>query len=72
MCQKGPRAQIDRKLYRRSMQEILHSYASLHIRAGSVFDLVFDHSSISAGKWGKITGVRLGGMLVILTSTNYH
>ncbi|KAG6808489.1 hypothetical protein H0H93_016870 [Arthromyces matolae] len=54
----GPRAQIDRKLYKTHMQEALHNYPSLDIRAGSVFDLLFDHSD--PDRWGKIRGVKLG------------
>ncbi|KAF9005147.1 glucose inhibited division protein A-domain-containing protein [Cyathus striatus] len=55
----GPRAQIDRKIYKRSMQDILHNYPSLDIRAGSVFDLIFDHSELGKGQWGKVSGVKL-------------
>ncbi|KAG6824661.1 hypothetical protein H0H92_006180, partial [Tricholoma furcatifolium] len=56
----GPRAQIDRKLYKKHMQEALHNYSGLDIRAGSVFDLIFDHSdSSTSDRWGKISGVKL-------------
>ncbi|KIK64123.1 hypothetical protein GYMLUDRAFT_95024 [Collybiopsis luxurians FD-317 M1] len=55
----GPRAQIDRKLYKKHMQAALANYPNLDIHAGSVFDLVFDHESAPFGKWGKISGVRL-------------
>ncbi|EMD31172.1 hypothetical protein CERSUDRAFT_69512 [Gelatoporia subvermispora B] len=59
----GPRAQVDRKLYKRHMQETLHGYPNLDIRAGSAFDLVFDHSvaesSTNPSPWGTIQGVRL-------------
>ncbi|GLB42690.1 putative mitochondrial translation optimization protein [Lyophyllum shimeji] len=56
----GPRAQIDRKLYKRNMQEVLHNYANLTIRAGTVFDLVLDRSDPStADCWAKIIGVKL-------------
>jgi tRNA uridine 5-carboxymethylaminomethyl modification enzyme len=40
------------------MQELLFSYPGLDIRAGSVFDLLFDTES--ANPWGKIVGVKLG------------
>ncbi|TFK38386.1 glucose inhibited division protein A-domain-containing protein [Crucibulum laeve] len=53
----GPRAQIDRKIYKRNMQEILNNYPRLDIRAGGVFDLVLDHSL--EDRWGKIIGVKL-------------
>ncbi|KAL0571936.1 Mitochondrial Translation Optimization [Marasmius crinis-equi] len=56
---KGPRAQIDRKLYKKNMQAALSDYTNLDIHAGSVFDLVFDHSSNPQNTWGKIAGVRL-------------
>jgi tRNA uridine 5-carboxymethylaminomethyl modification enzyme len=59
----GPRAQVDRKLYKSNMQAALSRYPNLDIRAGSVFDLVFQHSG-NAGpdgtRWGKIGGVKLG------------
>ncbi|KAK1227246.1 Mitochondrial Translation Optimization [Marasmius sp. AFHP31] len=55
----GPRAQIDRKLYKRHMQAALLECTHLDIYAGSVFDLVFDHSSNAPNTWGKIAGVRL-------------
>ncbi|KAG2113524.1 glucose inhibited division protein A-domain-containing protein [Suillus discolor] len=58
----GPRAQVDRKIYKRHMQDILFSYTNLDVRAASVFDLVFDNSpctSTSSSTWGTVTGVRL-------------
>ncbi|KAH0580554.1 hypothetical protein H2248_002047 [Termitomyces sp. 'cryptogamus'] len=56
----GPRAQIDRKLYKEHMQEALHNYSGLDIRAGSVFDVLFDHFDPSTSdRWGKIKGVKL-------------
>ncbi|KAE9394917.1 glucose-inhibited division protein A subfamily [Gymnopus androsaceus JB14] len=55
----GPRAQIDRKLYKKHMQAALSDYPNLDIHAGSVFDLVFDHENKAEHKWGKIAGVRL-------------
>ncbi|KJA15908.1 hypothetical protein HYPSUDRAFT_47967 [Hypholoma sublateritium FD-334 SS-4] len=53
----GPRAQIDRKLYKKNMQEFLFNYPRLDIRAGSVFDLLFDAEADNP--WGKIVGVKL-------------
>ncbi|KAG5651843.1 hypothetical protein H0H81_007219 [Sphagnurus paluster] len=62
----GPRAQIDRTLYKRNMQETLHGYPNLTIKAGSVFDLVIDHSdSASSGQWGSIVGVKLDTELFV-------
>ncbi|KAJ4490613.1 mitochondrial translation optimization protein [Lentinula aciculospora] len=55
----GPRAQIDRELYKLHMQTALTDYLNLDIHAGSVFDLVFEHEDIANNKWGKITGVKL-------------
>ncbi|GJJ11773.1 hypothetical protein Clacol_006011 [Clathrus columnatus] len=60
----GPRAQMDRKLYKKHMQETLFTYPNLHIRAASVFDLVINPSSNrstnSSYKLGSVSGVRLG------------
>ena len=59
----GPRAQVDRKLYKRHMQDIMGRYPGLDIRAGSVFNLVFDHSHEALEdkkRWGKVVGVKLG------------
>lgn len=56
----GPRAQIDRTLYKRHMQGMLDNYPGLDIKAGSVFDLVLDQSMAEAGRWAKVTGVKLG------------
>ncbi|KAI0299975.1 glucose inhibited division protein A-domain-containing protein [Multifurca ochricompacta] len=62
----GPRAQIDRSLYKMHMQRALLNCSDLEVRAGSVFDLVFNHnmspafvSSSSQDVWGAINGVRL-------------
>ena len=56
----GPRAQIDRTLYKKHMQGMLFSYPNLDVRAGSVFDLVIERSRSDARSWGKIIGVKLG------------
>ncbi|CAG8477868.1 9561_t:CDS:10 [Ambispora gerdemannii] len=68
----GPRAQIDRKLYKRNMQECLSNYPNLEIRSGSVHDIIMTHpSSISLDTttsrnrdssppcYGQAQGVRL-------------
>ena len=63
----GPRAQIDRKLYKHDMQETLFNYPNLDIRAGSAFDLVLDHMAASIGPAGPtfaVQGVRLGNKLL--------
>lgn len=41
------------------MQELLFNYPGLDVRAGSVFDLLFDPTD-TENPWGKITGVQLG------------
>ncbi|TFK97450.1 glucose inhibited division protein A-domain-containing protein [Pterulicium gracile] len=58
----GPRAQIDRTLYKKNMQDILFNYPNLDVCAGSVFDLVLDTSPDSnsgATQYGSIKGVKL-------------
>lgn len=67
----GPRAQIDRTLYKRHMQHTLSTYPNLDIRSGSVFDLVFDNSRYNGESgsnqetWGTVIGVRLDSGEVI-------
>src|SRR5258705_9947059 len=46
---RGPRAQADRKLYRRAMQELLAETAGLEIRAAAVEDVRLDASGAVAG-----------------------
>ncbi|KAF4565410.1 Mitochondrial Translation Optimization [Pleurotus pulmonarius] len=46
----GPRAQIDRKIYKRTMQHILFNYPNLDVRAGSVFDLLLDDAKVAGVK----------------------
>ncbi len=65
---RGPRAQADRKLYRRAMREALDDTAGLELREGSVEDLTVGD--------GRVTGVTLGdgsviacGAVVITTGT---
>ncbi|KAL7278263.1 hypothetical protein ACG7TL_008239 [Trametes sanguinea] len=56
----SPRAQVDRKLYKKHMQEALHRYPNLDIRAGSVFDLVLSTPSTSYDlPRSEIRGVKL-------------
>ena len=63
----GPRAQIDRKLYKKYMQHTLLRYPNLDVRAGSVFDLVLNHTNPPAyvpdygqNVWATVDGLRLG------------
>ncbi|PQE11919.1 glucose inhibited division a protein [Rutstroemia sp. NJR-2017a BVV2] len=54
----GPRAQIDRSLYKKYMREELEAYPNLSIITGSVADIIVSKEDTSAQS-GKITGVRL-------------
>lgn len=65
----GPRAQIDRNLYKRYMREEIESYANLSVVEGSVGDIVVDRDAgVEAGSHGRITGVRLEGGHIIPTN----
>ncbi|KAI9494447.1 glucose inhibited division protein A-domain-containing protein [Zychaea mexicana] len=63
----GPRAQIDRKLYKRHLQEYLKNYPNLTIQAGSVADLILskgesenEHHAIKGkGAMSSVQGIRL-------------
>ncbi|OQE21956.1 hypothetical protein PENSTE_c011G06965 [Penicillium steckii] len=74
----GPRAQIDRDLYRKYMTEELTSTQGLSILEGKVADIVVSREGIEnmPGAQGKIVGVRLEsgeviptGRVVITTGT---
>ncbi len=56
----GPRAQADRKLYRRAMQATLSEQANLEIRAGAVEDVLIAN--------GRVTGVKTASGEEIATS----
>jgi tRNA uridine 5-carboxymethylaminomethyl modification enzyme len=74
---RGPRAQADRKLYRRAMAELLAELPGLDIVEGAVEDLVLDgHGrvagltlgdgrAIAAGRVVLTTGTFLGGLIHI-------
>jgi tRNA uridine 5-carboxymethylaminomethyl modification enzyme len=67
----GPRAQIDRALYKKYMREELESYPNLSIVLGRVSDIVTadNHDDPAAdGAKSKITGVRLESGEVLPTS----
>ncbi|KAF8509790.1 glucose inhibited division protein A-domain-containing protein [Gautieria morchelliformis] len=59
----GPRAQMDRNLYKQHMQKILMHYPNLDVCAASVFDLIVNRSpgdgTFSSNEIGSITGVKL-------------
>ncbi|OBZ72941.1 Mitochondrial translation optimization protein 1 [Grifola frondosa] len=63
----GPRAQVDRKLYKQNMQELLLNYPNLTIRAGSVFDLTFKQP-IEATHHSAVEGVKLDSGEIITCS----
>lgn len=68
----GPRAQIDRELYKKHMREELVNYPGLSVVLGSVSDIVVgqvqDQSGQSDGTKSKITGVRLESGEVLPTN----
>ncbi|KAF2275178.1 GIDA-domain-containing protein [Westerdykella ornata] len=64
----GPRAQIDRALYKRYMREEMVNYKNLSVVEGSVADIIVDKEGVKEeGSYGKITGVRLEGGEIIPT-----
>ncbi|KAK5134806.1 hypothetical protein LTR08_006038 [Meristemomyces frigidus] len=65
----GPRAQVDRALYKKHMREEIVSYPGLQVKAGKVADIIVDRSleAMSEGKHGKIVGVRLESGEIINT-----
>lgn len=65
----GPRAQIDRALYRKHMRAEMTQYPGLTVKEGKVADIIVDRSPEAAaeGRHGKITGVRLESGEVIAT-----
>ncbi|KAK6534651.1 Mitochondrial Translation Optimization [Arthrobotrys megalospora] len=67
----GPRALIDRKLYKKHMQAELSNYPNLTVKEGSVADIVIDKNESFAqdsdGHYGQVTGVQLESGEVIFT-----
>jgi tRNA uridine 5-carboxymethylaminomethyl modification enzyme len=66
----GPRAQIDRELYKKHMRQEMLSYPGLQVKEGKVADIVIDRSpeDVMDGRCGKIVGVRLESGEIIPTS----
>jgi len=74
---RGPRAQADRKLYRRAMAEVLADQSGLTLRAAAVEDLALDQAGrvrgvvcgdgeiVAAGCVVLTTGTFLGGLIHI-------
>ena len=57
----GPRAQIDRALYKRHIQEIMFNHDSLDVREGSVEDLLIEPPSSPDCERSVCLGVTLDG-----------
>ncbi|QLL33066.1 hypothetical protein HG536_0D05880 [Torulaspora globosa] len=56
----GPRAQIDREIYKREMQHELGNYPNLSLHEGKVKDLIIDRRvPATAGQYGAVRGVIL-------------
>ncbi|KAI0901615.1 glucose-inhibited division protein A subfamily [Annulohypoxylon nitens] len=66
----GPRAQIDRALYKKHMREELQSYPNLYIITNTVSDIVLGErvDPVTGPSKNKITGVRLESGEVLPTS----
>ncbi|KAH8556045.1 glucose inhibited division protein A-domain-containing protein [Umbelopsis sp. PMI_123] len=58
----GPRAQIDRKIYKRQMQRILKEYPNLTILSGSVHDLVIKKGAVAADIVNGDIGAEVAGV----------
>jgi len=65
---RGPRAQIDRKLYREAIQAALASQPNLIIVADPVEDLVIEHG-LTAGAVGASGEIYRAGAVVLTTGT---
>jgi tRNA uridine 5-carboxymethylaminomethyl modification enzyme len=64
----GPRAQIDRALYKRYMKEEMLGYEGLSIVEGKVEDIIVDGEGQQvSGRHGRIVGVRLESGEVVST-----
>jgi tRNA uridine 5-carboxymethylaminomethyl modification enzyme len=66
MLTQGPRAQIDRSLYKKYMRAELETYPNLSIVPGSVADIIVSRDEGQTS--GKITGVRLESGEIIPTN----
>ncbi|KAI7234637.1 glucose-inhibited division protein A subfamily [Hortaea werneckii] len=65
----GPRAQIDRTLYKSNMREEMMQCPGLSVKEGKVADIIVDHSphATQGGLHGKISGVKLESGEIINT-----
>ncbi|HEY1722606.1 MAG TPA: tRNA uridine-5-carboxymethylaminomethyl(34) synthesis enzyme MnmG [Magnetospirillaceae bacterium] len=66
---RGPRAQADRKLYKRAMAEALAATANLSVMEGSAEDLVVEQGRVSAVVLG--TGETISTGAVVLTTGTF-
>lgn len=64
----GPRAQIDRSLYKKHMREEMVNCKGLSVLEGKVADIVLQREGMTDGKHGQITGVRLESGEIIPTN----
>ncbi|OBT58460.1 tRNA uridine 5-carboxymethylaminomethyl modification enzyme GidA [Pseudogymnoascus sp. 24MN13] len=64
----GPRAQIDRDLYKKHMLDELQGYPNLSIVPGSVADIIVSKETLDGQPSSKITGVRLESGEIIPTN----
>ena len=65
---RGPRSQIDRKLYREAMQAELAATSNLEIRAEAIEDLIVEHGVV-AGVVGASGTAYRAGRVVLTTGT---
>ena len=66
---RGPRAQADRKLYRRAMADLLAELPTLDIRADAAEDLLFDSKGAVAGVMTGAGGEVRAARVVVTTGT---
>jgi tRNA uridine 5-carboxymethylaminomethyl modification enzyme len=66
---RGPRAQIDRRLYREAMQAELAATPNLTLRAEAVEDLVLDDAGNVTGVCGATGNIYRTGRVVLTTGT---
>lgn len=64
----GPRAQADRVLYRKAVQEIMRSYNNLYILEGEVEDLLIENSNVQAV---VVNGLQINTNAVVLTTGTF-
>ena len=68
---RGPRAQADRKLYKRAVQDILGEQANLEIRGGGIEDLVLDPARARVSGVITASGETIFAGSVVLTTGTF-